>query len=113
VSPEPKPILWLRGEIKTPPFSVEARREAGFLLRLMQDGEPIGMPRSRPMPSIGPGCHELRIQDRGHSWRIICCVAKEAIVILDVFAKTTRVTPKHVIEACRRRLRQCRKDMES
>jgi len=28
-----KPIVWLHGEVKTPPFSQTARLEAGFLLR--------------------------------------------------------------------------------
>jgi len=30
-----RPIVWLRGEVKTPPFSKEARIEAGYLLRLL------------------------------------------------------------------------------
>jgi hypothetical protein len=30
---EDKPIVWLHGEIKMPPFSKEAKLEAGFLLR--------------------------------------------------------------------------------
>ena len=28
-----KPIVWFSGEVKTPPFSEDARLEAGFLLR--------------------------------------------------------------------------------
>ncbi len=28
-----KPLIWLHGEIKTPPFSQEGRIEAGVLLR--------------------------------------------------------------------------------
>jgi len=28
-----KPLIWLKGEVKTPPFSTQARLEAGFLLR--------------------------------------------------------------------------------
>lgn len=31
----PKPLVWLHGEIKTPPFTAEGRQEAGMLLRLM------------------------------------------------------------------------------
>jgi len=62
---EDKPLVWLQGEIKTPPFSVEARIEAGTLLRRLQSGESIGLPHSRPMPSIGRRCHELRIPDQG------------------------------------------------
>jgi hypothetical protein len=48
-----KPLAWLHGEVKTPPFSKAARLEAGFLLRQLQRGELLSMPKSRPMPSIG------------------------------------------------------------
>ena len=100
-----KPLVWLRGEIKTPPFSPEARVEAGLLLRRLQMDETLGMPHSRPMPIIGLRCHELRVRDARHDWRIVCRVDPDAIVILDVFAKTTRRTPDRVIEDCRRRLK--------
>jgi hypothetical protein len=59
-----KPIVWLHGEVKTPPFSTAARLEAGFLLRQLQKGRTLAMPASRPMPSIGKRCHELRINDK-------------------------------------------------
>jgi hypothetical protein len=36
MSPRDKPLVWLSGEIKTPPFGPEARFEAGFLLRRLQ-----------------------------------------------------------------------------
>ena len=63
-----KPLVWLEGEIKTPPFSLEARIEAGTTLRRLQRGESIGLPHSRPMPTIGRQCHELRIPDEDVSW---------------------------------------------
>ena len=50
-----KPLAWLRGEIKSPPFGIAARVEAGYLLRRLQAGEMIGLPMSRPMPAIGRG----------------------------------------------------------
>lgn len=56
------------------------------------------------MPTIGPGCHELRIVDRDQTWRIVYHVAPDAVVILDVFSKKTAATPKAVIAASRRRL---------
>ncbi|MEW6058492.1 MAG: type II toxin-antitoxin system RelE/ParE family toxin, partial [Bdellovibrionota bacterium] len=68
MSPTDKPIVWLHGEVKTPPFSTEARIEAGYLLRRLQRGETIVMPHSRPMPTIGPRCHELRIIDEDKTW---------------------------------------------
>jgi len=106
LSPAGKPLVWLRGEIRTPPFSEFARVEAGFLLRRLQEGETIGMPHARPMPAIGRRCVELRIQDAGKTWRIICRLDSDAIVIVDVFQKTTATTPVRVLDDCIRRLRQ-------
>ena len=103
--PPDKPIAWLSGEIKTPPFSAAARFEAGVFLRLLQRGELLSLPHSRPMPTVGRRCHELRINDERVSWRIIYRVDPDAVLVLDVFRKTTRTTPQQVIENCQRRLR--------
>jgi phage-related protein len=100
-----KPLIWLHGEVKTPPFSASARVEAGILLRKLQKGEKLSMPWSRPMPSIGKRCHELRINDYERKWRIIYRIDVDALVILDVFQKQTQKTPHAVIEACKRRIR--------
>jgi phage-related protein len=102
---EDKPHLWLAGEIKTPPFSALARIEAGTYLRRLQKGENLGMPHSRPMPSIGQRCHELRIRDADLNWRIIYRIDDDAIVMLEVFSKKTAATPKQIIDVCRQRLR--------
>ena len=56
------------------------------------------------MPSIGPGCHELRIVDGQANWRIMYYIAADAVVILDVWNKKTEATPHAVIKACQRRL---------
>ena len=100
-----KPLAWLHGEIKTPPLSAAARLEAGYLLRRLQRGERLTMPHSRPMPAIGRNCHELRIGDVDATWRVMYRIDADAIVILDVFSKKTRQTPKAVMDACRRRLK--------
>jgi len=63
------------------------------------------MPHSRPMPSIGRNCHELRINDETSTWRVVYRIDDDAIVIVAVFPKKTAQTPKAVIDACRRRLR--------
>jgi len=96
------------GEIKTPPFSPTGRMEAGFLLRRLQLGEALSLPHSRPMPTIGRGCHELRINDQDVTWRIVYCVDADAVVILEVFSKKTKATPRKVLEACQRRLKTYR-----
>jgi phage-related protein len=74
-----KPLAWLHGEIKT-------------------------MPQSRPMPSIGARCHELRIVDGDLTWRIVYRLDRDAVIICEVFSKKTQATPKTVVESCRRRL---------
>ena len=110
-----KPLAWLAGELKTPPMSTDARVEGGVLLRRLQRGEQLSMPESRPMPPIGPRCHELRIDDtvQKKEWRIIYYVGRLAIAVLDVFPKDTRATPVDVIRQCKRRLADFRKVDES
>ncbi len=105
MSTNDKDIVWLHGEIKTPPFSLPARMEAGFLLRQLQFGEKLYMPRSRPMPTIGKRCHELRITDKDVTWRLVYRIDEDAIIILEVFEKKTGKPPKRAINVCKARLR--------
>lgn len=106
MSPSHKPVVWLGGEVKSPPFSDEARLWAGFLIRQLQAGEALSLPHSRPMSDIGPRCHELRITDTDVTWRIIYRHDPDAVLIAEVFAKKTRATPQWVIATSRRRLRE-------
>lgn len=62
------------------------------------------MPHSRPMPGIGSRCHELRIPDARQTWRILYRIDSDTIVVVHVFPKKTRTTPKPVIQVCRQRL---------
>lgn len=101
-----KPVVWLHGEVKTPPFSAQARIDAGMLLRRLQGGEGLGLPHSRPMPVVGPRCHELRIPDENGTWRVMYRIDADAVIVVEVFAKKTSATPQHVIDVCRQRLRR-------
>ena len=101
---ERKPLAWLHGEIKTPPFSQEARYEAGKLLRLLQEGETLSMPEAEPLPTVGPRCGSLRVRDRSHNWRIMYRTDPDAVLVLEVYDKKTRTIPKNVIDNCKRRL---------
>ena len=85
-------------------MSAAARRETGYLLRELQEGESLGLPHSRPMPGIGARCHELCVNDENKTWRIMYRIDPDAILILEVFGKKTKKTPQTVIEACQRRL---------
>lgn len=66
----------------------------------------LGLPHSRPMPEIGRRCHELRVRDVDRNWRIIYRIDEDAILVVDVFNKTTRTTPRQVFEVCEKRLSQ-------
>jgi phage-related protein len=99
-----KPLIWLEGEVKTPPFSPTARVQTGYLLRKIQKGETVPMPHSRPLPVIGKNVSELRISDQNKIWRIIYHISEEAVVILEVFQKKTQKTPQRIIEVCQQRL---------
>ena len=100
-----RPLRWLHGEIKTPAFAEEARREAGFLLRQLQDGEKVNFPQAEPLTTVGPRCGALRVRDDKHSWRIMYRVDEDAVLILEVYAKKTPKIPDEVIARCKKRLK--------
>ena len=104
-----KPLRWMPGTLQTPPVGRRARVDAGVLLRRLQRGEAVGMPDSRPMPSIGPRVHELRVNDREmrKSWRIVYRIDPDAILVVHWFEKRTRATARHVVALCKRRLGDC------
>lgn len=52
------------GDFRRPPFSDQSKEECAVLWRRLQRGEKLELPQSRPMPSIGAACHELRVRDR-------------------------------------------------
>ena len=101
-----KLLVWLHGEVKSPPFSRVGRIEAGSLLRRLQRGEQLSLPHSRPMRSIGVRCHELRISDESVTWRILYRIDGDSIVILEVFKKKSAQTAQSIIDTAKRRLKE-------
>ena len=93
MGPKDRPLVWLHGEVKTPPFSREARIEAGYLLRRLQRGEKLTLPQSRPMPRVEARCHELRVVDVDVTWRLLYRTDRDAIILVEVFPKKTAQTP--------------------
>jgi phage-related protein len=79
---------------------------------MLQEGERLGVPKSRPMPTVGSNCHELRVIDEKVTWRIMYGLTSDAVVILEIFEKKTRATPKHVLEAAKRRWKKYLADQE-
>ena len=78
--------------------------EAGMLLRLLQEGERLGMPQAELLPDVGARCGALRVRDAEHNWRIMYRIDPDAILILEVYAKKTRTIPDEVIARCQQRL---------
>ena len=106
MSPNDRPLVLLAGGLGTPPMPAAARREAGYLLRQVQQGVMLTMPESRPMPGIGPRCHELRVEaDRGE-WRVVYRTDSDAIVVAEIFQKKSRTAPKAVLDRCKARYRE-------
>jgi phage-related protein len=62
------------------------------------------------MPAIGRRCHELRVRDEGHNWRIFYRLDPDAVVIMAVHDKRTQKTPRSVLEGCRHRAERYDRD---
>lgn len=72
-------------------FPETARRKAGFQLDKVQRGlEPEDW---KPMPSIGAGVREIRVQETSGAFRLIYVAAfAVAVFVLHVFQKKTQRT---------------------
>lgn len=103
-----KRILWNRNArefVKS--LNDKTKMEIGALLLLLQSGELLGTPQSRPMKVIHAKAHELRIKDRYGIYRIIYVLSmEEQILIPHAFIKKTQKTPLKEIELSRRRLKE-------
>jgi phage-related protein len=101
-----KPVTFI-GDARTAlrRFPTAARREAGFLIELLQHGEQP--PDWKPMGTIGPGVAELRIRDAAGTFRVIY-VAKfeEAIYVLHAFQKKSQRTAKSDLALAAARYRE-------
>ena len=97
----PKALTFIRKQ--TPAI----KQEIGEALRDVQKGIRLGLPLSRPMPTIASGAHELRIRDSTMAIRVFYLVAiAETIVVFHGFQKQTQQTPRHEIELGRQRLKE-------
>ena len=105
-----KPALFHRAALDTiQTFPEAVRKELGKAIFDPQKGELLGMPVSRPMPSVGPGIEELRIRDRGGSYRAFYFSRCErGILVFHAFIKKTRGTSKQDIATGKTRLKELR-----
>jgi len=103
-----KPLVWIgsaREDLRQ--FPAGARRRSGFELRAVQRGdEPTDC---KPMPIIGSGTYELRLQT-DNAYRVFY-IAKlqEAVYVLHAFQKKTQKTTKHDIALGQQRYKEAQR----
>jgi len=83
-------------------FPVEARREAGYQLHLLQQGQ--APDDWKPMPVVGPGTIEVRIHVGTEHRVFVVSKFEEAIYVLHAFEKRTRQTPQTETTVAKKRL---------
>jgi phage-related protein len=87
-------------------FPEEIRGDLADALARLNEGLTLSMPLSRPMPSIGPGVHELRFRDRAGIYRVIYVLLGDgSIYLIHAFTKKTSQTPKQNIDLAKKRLK--------
>lgn len=103
-----KQIIWDKAALETiRSYSIEIRQEIGALLRLLQQGEQLGMPQSRPMKQLSTSAFELRIKDHDGSYRVFYVLFdKDRIFVPHAFTKKTQKTLLQEIETGKSRLRR-------
>jgi phage-related protein len=98
-----KPLAWAGSALDDlKAFPDDARQRAGFeLYRLQQGLEPTDW---KPMPTVGAGVREIRIQT-GRAFRVLY-VAKygEAVYVLHAFEKKSQRTTKRDLDVAHQRL---------
>ena len=58
----------------------------------------------KPLPTVGPGAYEIRVQDEAGAFRVIYVAKFEhAVYVLHAFQKKTRKIPQADIELATRR----------
>jgi phage-related protein len=89
-----KPLIWLgRSRRDRRAFPALARRLAGFQLRRVQQG--LDPDDWKPMQTIGPGVHEIRIHIAGAHRVFYVATRPEAIYVLHAFEKKMQNTSAH------------------
>jgi phage-related protein len=73
----------------------------------LQNGDQLGMPLSRPIPSVANGVSELRMRDRDGIYRAFYYTqSPRGILVLHAFAKRTQATPKREFDLGKKRLKE-------
>ena len=97
----PKALAFIRGQSPT------IKREVGEALRDVQKGINLGLPLSRPMPTVASGVHELRVRSATTIARVFYLVkVADTIVVFHGFQKKTQKTPAQELAVGQKRLKE-------
>lgn len=89
---------------KLDPFT---RSRLAELFSLLAAGANLGLPVSRPMPTVASGTHELRLKDRTGQYRVFYFTkSADAVLVFHFIKKKTEATPHHELEIARGRLKE-------
>ena len=85
----------------------ELKQDFGALLLLVQKGDVLSPPLSKPIKAIHPNAFELRTKDSTGAYRVIYVLAiKDKILIPHAFKKKTQKTPQKEIKTAQARLKE-------
>ncbi len=100
-------IVWNKKTLKeVQGFPDIVKKEVGYLLFKLQKGESLAMPHSKPMPSVGKGCHELRVKGEDGAYRVFYFLkVEDQILVFHAFQKKTQKTPLKDIEQGQKNLK--------
>jgi len=88
-------------------FPAEVRKELGKAIWDMQNGDILGMPLSRPLPSLERGAAELRLRDKSGIYRVLYFTRSlKGVLVFHAFVKKSEAIPKHEIDLARKRLKE-------
>ncbi len=91
----------------------EIRDRLGKTLYLLQMGEKLAMPLSRPMPSGGAGISELRLHGQDGQFRTFYFSGSpKGMLLIHAFVKKTQETPRLEIQLARKRLKEMQDDTD-
>lgn len=76
-------------------------------ISLLESGETLALPLSRPLSDIHRGLHELRLKDVAGQARVFYFIKKgDAVYLLHAFRKKTQALPQKEIDLVLKRLKE-------
>ena len=95
-----KKVVWhpkALGTVKG--FPDEVRKELGYLIYRIQQGDSLGLPHSRPMRAVASGVSELRVRGPDGAYRAFYFLkSAKGILVFHAFKKKSQQTPDYEIE---------------